>query len=214
VAETFICKICNKRRARRYCAAVEGDICSLCCGTHREIAFTCPLECVFLQEAHRHEKLAPQTADSISADLPDEAFLNSHEELFLVCLHALVSGALQAPGTIDADILSALEALIRTYRTLQSGLVYETRAENAVAASIQRSFSDLLEEYRKLKTERDPLSAVHDGAVLKILLFLHWLGTQNQNGRPRGRRYLDILRQGIPAGGIEKSASNIIVVGS
>lgn len=197
--EPVLCKICQKRRARRHCPAVGGDICPLCCGTHREIAFTCPLECEFLQEAHRHEK--PQPAAKLS--YPDisvtEEFLADHEDLVLVCAHALVEGALRAEGAVDNDVIAALEALIQTRRTLASGLVYETRAENTIAAAIQRSVSDALAEYEKLRAERDPLAPVRNNEVLGVLAFLHRFGEQNRNGRPRGRMYLDLLRTMVPA---------------
>ena len=36
-------------------------ICSICCGTEREVTVDCPLDCEFLQEARQHEK--PQRID-------------------------------------------------------------------------------------------------------------------------------------------------------
>jgi hypothetical protein len=46
---------------------------------------------------------------------------------------------------------------------------------------------------------------------LKVLVFLHRLGQQNQNGRPRGRMYLDLLRQMTPEQRVEEPASSIIL---
>ena len=56
MSEPIVCKICGRRRARRYCPAVHGEICTICCGTEREVSLLCPLDCEYLQEAHRHEK--------------------------------------------------------------------------------------------------------------------------------------------------------------
>lgn len=182
----------------------------MCCGTHREIDFTCPLECEFLQEAHRHEKPQPVAELSYPEIRVDEEFLTGHEELFLVSAQALVEGALRADGAVDNDLLAALEALIQTRRTLDSGLVYETRAENTVAAAIQRSVSDALAEYEKLRAERDPLAPVRNNEVLGVLAFLHRFGLQNRNGRPRGRMYLDLLRTMVPAVRAEEPARLII----
>ncbi|MGH9582611.1 MAG: hypothetical protein ACRD4O_06730 [Bryobacteraceae bacterium] len=208
--EPVFCKICQKRRARRYCPAVGGDICPLCCGTHREIDFTCPLDCEFLQEAHRHEKPVPPAEISYPDVELTEEFLNSHQELFYLCAGALVEGALGAEGAVDADLTAALEALIQTQRTLESGLFYETRAENTVAAAIQRSASDALAEYRKLRSERDPLSPVRNNEILGVLVFLHRLGGQNRSGRPRGRMYLDLLRGALPSARVEEPSRIIL----
>ena len=59
---------------------------------------------------------------------------------FFFCTFTLVDAALRTPGAVDSDVLAALAALIRTYRTSESGLVYETRAEDRVAAAVQELF--------------------------------------------------------------------------
>lgn len=213
MADTILCKICGKRRARRACPAVAGEICAICCGTEREVSLSCPLECIYLQEAHRREKPVEITERQLSN--PDvqvtEEFLAEHEELMLFCIYSLVQAGLRTSGALDADLLTALEALIQTHRTLESGLVYETRAENTVAAAIQRAFAASLADYQKLRAEREALSPVRNSDILKTFVFLHRLGQQNQNGRPRGRMYLDLLRQMTPEQRVEERAPSIIL---
>ncbi len=135
MANQVLCKICRKRRARRACPAVGGDICTICCGTEREVSLSCPLECEYLREAHQHEKPLPIAPEQFS--YPDakvsEEFLLEHEELLLFVVYSLLKAAVQT-GAIDADVMSALEALVQTQRTLESGLVYETRSENTDCA--------------------------------------------------------------------------------
>jgi hypothetical protein len=211
--DQILFKICGTRRARRTCPAVQGDICTICCGTEREVSLSCPLECVYLQEAHRREKpiaLAEKQLSNPGVQVSEE-FLRDHEELMLFCIYSLVQGAARNPGAIDADILAALEASIQTQRTLESGLVYETRPENAVAAGVQRSFEASLADCRKERAKRDPFSPLRNADMLKLLVFLHRLGQQNQNGRPRGRMYLDLLRQMTPEQRVEDPAPSIIL---
>lgn len=211
--EPILCKICGKRRARRPCPAVQGDICTVCCGTEREVSLSCPLECEYLQEAHRHEKPLPLSANELSN--PDihvsEEFVAAHEELLLYCIYSLVQAAIKTPGAIDTDVMQALEALIQTHRTRETGLVYETRPENVVAAAVQRAFSAGLDEYEKVRQEREPLHPVRNTDVLAILVFLHRIGQQNQNGRPRGRMFLDLLRQMTPDTRVEERQPSIIL---
>lgn len=213
MAEAILCKICGKRRARRACPAVYGEICTICCGTEREVSLSCPLECEYLQEAHRREKPVPISEQQLSN--PDvevtEEFLARHEELTLFCIYTLVQAALRTSGALDSDVLAALEALIQTHKTLESGLVYETRPENTVAAAVQRAFAASLADYQKLRAEREALSPVRNSEILKVLVFLHRMGQQNQNGRPRGRMYLDLLRQMTPEQSVEERTPSIIL---
>jgi hypothetical protein len=166
-----------------------------------------------LQEAHQHEKPLPIADEAIS--YPDikvtEEFIRDHEELFLFSIYSLVQAAVRTSGAIDSDVLAALEALIQTQRTLQSGLVYETRAENTVAMAVQRAFSASLADYEKERKEREGLGALRSSDVLAVLVFLHRLGQHNQNGRPRGRMYLDLLRHMTPDPGVEERAPSIIL---
>ena len=213
--ETLLCKICGKRRAKRACPAVNGDICSLCCGTEREVSLNCPLKCEYLREAHLHEKPLPvPDSQLMNRDIVvTEEFLRSHEELLLFCIYSLLQAGLRTSGALDTDIVAALETIIQTHRTLDSGLVYETRPDNTIAASVQRSFMASLQEYRKLKEEQEGLPPVRNSEILKVLVFLHSAGQHNQNGRPRGRMYLDLLRKMTPdSSRVEENASSIIVV--
>jgi hypothetical protein len=212
MSETILCKICSKRRARRHCPAVHGDICAICCGTEREVSLSCPLECEYLQEAHRREKPIPVDEKQMSD--PDiavsEEFLRDHEELLLFCMVSLVHAALRTDSATDADALEALQAQIKTYRTAESGLVYETRPVNTIAAAVQRAFSESLADYQKVRSERESLS-FRNAEILGVLVFLRRMGQQNQNGRPRGRMYLDLLKQMTPATPSDERVPGLIV---
>lgn len=211
--EVILCKICGKRRAKRECPAVGGLICPICCGTHRETELLCPLECEFLQEAHEHDAPIAVAESEISNPgvLVTEEFIAEHEELLLFCVYSLLQAALRASGVVDTDLLGALDSLIQTQRTLESGLVYEHTSPNALAASIQRSFSASLTDYRRLREEREALSPLRDEEVLKTLVFLQRVGQQNQNGKPRGRMFMDLLRHLTPdTPGVNQSPSIII----
>jgi hypothetical protein len=140
-----------------------------------------------------------------------EDFLATHEPVLLFCVYSLVEAATKTPGTIDTDVMAALEALIQTYRTLESGLIYETRPENHVASAVQRAFSASLDEYQKTRAEREGIFTLRNSELLKIFAFLHRIGQQTQNGRPRGRMFLDLLRQMTPNPSVEERAPSIIL---
>ena len=135
------CIICGARKARRHCPGVRGDICSICCATGREESIDCPLDCTYLRDAHLHEK-APEFDPAVlpNADIKvTEDFLRGNEILMAFLATAIYQGALAAPGCTDYDVRVALEALVKTYRTLNAGLYYETLPVNPFAAGIATS---------------------------------------------------------------------------
>jgi hypothetical protein len=71
---------------------------------------------------------------------------------------------------------------------------YETRPDNALANLIYSATQAGLEEFRKKEREDLGMSHTRDGDVLGILVFLQRLELDRENGRPRGRAFLDSLR--------------------
>jgi hypothetical protein len=198
-APVQLCKICQVRRPRRYCPGVSGDICPLCCGNEREVTVNCPLDCVYLREARSRERL-PEV-DPKQFPNPDvrisEDFLRKNEPLLIAIAGAVARASLQTGGVVDSDTREALDSMIRTYRTLQSGLYYESRPDNVLAASVQRDVKQAVEELQQQATEAG--ATIRDGDILGVLVFLQRLGIQHANGRPKGRAFIHFLQQFFPA---------------
>jgi hypothetical protein len=194
------CKICGKRRARRYCPGVLGDICPQCCGTERENTVDCPLDCEHLQAARRHEEPAPiQAADVPNKDIRlTEDFVREHEDMVMWLALALAR-AMEKEKAVDPDAREALDALIRTYRTRESGLIYETRPQNPYAAAIQQALQTSVEELLKRVAEETGMHTLRDADVMGTLVFLQRMEMQHNNGRRRGRAFFDFLRTSFPA---------------
>ena len=189
------CALCQIRRPKRSCPGVRGEICSICCGQEREVSITCPLDCEYLQDARRHDKPVPLEA----ADLPHreiqvtERFLAENEELVVFLGQVLGRAATDTHGVADFDVRAALDALIRTYLTLQSGVYYETRPENALANRLYGAVMDGLADFRKLEQERTGLPKTRDADVLGVLVFFSRLELDRNNGRPKGRAFIGLL---------------------
>jgi len=202
------CQLCQKRRARRHCPGVEGDICPQCCATERENTIDCPLDCVYLVEARTHEKpnqLPP--AELPNADIQiTEGFLEGNQELLTYVSVGLLE-AVRKQNPVDADVREALESLIRTYRTLQSGLIYESKPQNPYAASIQESVQANVEKLRAALAKETGMHTVRDSEILGVLVFLQRMELQMNNGRKRGRAFLSFLRASIPLGPAESEAA-------
>ncbi len=201
-----ICKICGTRRARRNCPGVQGMICPICCGTEREVSISCPLDCEYLREARLHESKSRHDREDhakpqpmLHPDVPlTEDFLNKHNDLLMFCGVSLLQAALETLGTVDRDVVDALEALIRMQRTLESGLVYQTRAADHVAAAIQARMERAFEDYQRIRREREGLAGYRTAEILGVLVFLIRLSSRLVNGRPRGRAFIEYLSQEMP----------------
>jgi hypothetical protein len=191
------CPLCTVRRPRRFCPGLGKDICALCCGAEREVTVDCPLDCEYLREARKHEKLAPLDAERLpNRDIRvSDDFLKAHEQLAAFLGQAVVNAAFGTPGAADLDVREAMESLVRTYRTLESGVVYETRPAGPLAAAIFDAAQAAVPEFRRLEQEQFGMSRTRDADVLGIWVFLQRLGLANDNGRRRGRTFLDLLRE-------------------
>jgi hypothetical protein len=193
------CKICDTRKPRRHCPGVSGEICSLCCGNEREVSISCPLECPYLAEARLHEK--PRTLNPDEVPNQDihvtEQFLREHEPLLMFLASHLLDASLTAAGAVDSDVREALQSLIRTYRTLQSGLYYETRPTNLIAAGIHQRMQEAVDALRKQLAEKNA-TPLRDAEILGTLVFLERVELNQNNGRPRSRAFIDYLRVYFP----------------
>ena len=210
------CQICETRRPRRYCPGVRGDICTICCGTEREVTVDCPLECEYLQDARRHDRPPAVNPD----DFPNQdirvsdIFLREHEPLMLFLGSSVLDAALRTPGAIDYDVREALEALIRTHRTLESGMYYETRPNNPIAGHICQLVQAAAAEFRQHEQQELGMTRTRDADILGGLVFLQRLELDRNNGRRRGRAFLDFLRGHFPTASGQRApaaASPLIV---
>ncbi|MGC8794885.1 MAG: hypothetical protein ACP5U2_16010, partial [Bryobacteraceae bacterium] len=143
-----LCELCETRKARRHCPGIRGDICAVCCGTEREVTVSCPLDCTYLEEARRFErKPEPDPEQLPSRDVEvTEDFLYRHADLLALVGDAIVETYERFPQAIDSDVREALDSLVRTYRTLQSGLYYETLPANPLAGAFHQAIRRRVEE--------------------------------------------------------------------
>ena len=118
----------------------------------------------------------------------------------------LMKSALQTPGAVDSDVKEALESLVRTYRTLESGLYYESRPTNPIAAAIHGRVQDDIQKMREKVIEESGMQRLRDADFLGVLAFLQRMEIQQNNGRRLGRAFLDFLRAHFPQTGQDEPA--------
>ena len=196
MAERPTCRLCESRKPKRSCPGIGGDICPQCCGQEREQTIHCPLDCVYLLEARKHDSPVFDSHDFPHKDiLVDEEFVEGHRELFTVLSLSVIKAAHETPGVVDSDIRDCLDAVIKTYLTLNSGIIYESKPANTVAAAMQVRLSESIAEFKRFAYEKTGSHTIKDGDLLTILVFLQRLELTSSNGRRYGRAFLWALRQ-------------------
>jgi hypothetical protein len=164
------------------------------------VTISCPLDCEHLRESRLREKMPIVNPD----DFPNkdvritEQFLSEHEPLVLFLSISLAAASVAAPGTIDFDVREALEALIQTYRTLESGLYYESKPINPLAAHVYEEIQKSIALFRE-RSEENKLRTMRDAEILGVLVFLQQMERRHNNGRRKGRAFIDFLSGYFPA---------------
>lgn len=162
---------------------------------------TCPLDCEYLQDARRHDKPVPLASVKMPHEdiRVGEKFLREHEELLQFLAGSLSAAAVETSGAADFDVRDALDAMIRTYRTLEAGVYYETLPPNALASRVCRTVRDDIARFHLEERRELGIPKTRDTDILGMLVFLARLELDRNNGRRRGRAFIGLLRELAPA---------------
>jgi hypothetical protein len=209
------CPICGKRKAARFCPAKGEQICSVCCGTEREVTLSCPADCAYLIAAHRyedeHKRAVPADTPFLEERLPQEV-LRTQEQLMSLLAFQIAKFAVAEPTATDVDVLAGIAALAATYKTLQSGLLYEKVPDIPVQRDLYRALVNFLYEIKQKAAEGGNSEAIKDKDVFHLAVFFYRMGLLRSNGRPRSRRFIEFLRGKFPQAEVAKPEEPTIIV--
>lgn len=208
------CTICEKRKAARYCPAKAEKICAVCCGTEREVSIDCVADCSYLLAAHRyedqHQRELPADTPLLEAKIPQDVIYLRQDFLSGMAL-AVAKFAAAHPETADPDVLSAIEALAQTHKTLSSGILYEKPPAAPLPRELYAALAAFITEARR-DPAREGAAKIKDSEIFALLVFLYRMGLLRTNGRPRARRFVQFLRGQFPASPeLQREESRIIV---
>ena len=213
---------------------MHGKICPQCCGEQREITLDCPSDCPYLLQArqqsrehataHSHDgRTDPQDRQGpfSEIEIPDveivDQFLYEREELILGLSYALVKSARDDRSLMDRDLIAALSLLAKHYQTLvNSSLIYEPPTTNIAHQNIAREVETMVREFREAEEEHLGYNRLRDSDVLKALVFLLHMGLSETSGRPKSRKFIDLLFAQFPEkhsviAGPEEAGNRIII---
>jgi hypothetical protein len=209
------CPICEKRKAARFCPAKGEKICAVCCGTEREVTIDCPVDCSFLIAAHRyedeHQRELPADTPLLEVTIPSD-LVHTQQQLMAALAFTAAKFCASQPATTDADVLTGLQTLAETYKTLRTGIYYEKRPDAQLPRELYGALIAFINEAKRQQAERTGFSGMKDSDIFYLLVFLYRMGLLRTNGRPRSRRYIEFLRSQFPqAQELKREESRIIV---
>ncbi|HLW79832.1 MAG TPA: hypothetical protein VKU44_09570 [Terriglobia bacterium] len=187
----------------------------MCCGTEREVTVDCVADCPHLvaSRVYDYERKDIDWSKRPFRDAKIEAsFLDRHAALLNALVYAICAYASEERALVDSDALASIESLVETYRTLSTGIYYEKVPDYRVQRELYGHLKGAVEEYRKSEARQAALNTARDVEVRDVLIFLAQLGFARSNGRPKGRAFLDLLRNEFTSGEFDKSASNIVLL--
>lgn len=179
------------------------------------MTINCPPNCTYLLAAHRyedeHKRELPPDTPFLEERIPQE-ILHTHQQLMAALSYQIAKFAGGQVSTADPDVVAALAALAGTYKTLQSGLLYERIPDIPVQRELYLALSQFLDEIKKKAAEAGKSGAVKDFAIFQVIVFLYRMGLLRSNGRPRSRRFIEFLRSQFPqAEELKREEPRIIV---
>ena len=209
------CPICEKRKPARFCPAKGEKICAVCCGTEREVSIDCPADCSYLVSAHRyedgHQRSLPADTPLLDDKIPQD-IVHTHQQLMAALAFSIAKFCAVQPTAVDTDVLTAIEALAQTYKTLSSGIIYEKPPEAPLPRELYAALVAFLSEVKKQQAERANSAALKDMDLFYLWVFLYRMGLLRTNGRPRSRRFIEFLRSQFPQSPeLKREESRIIV---
>lgn len=209
------CPICEKKKGARFCPVKGEKICAMCCGTEREVTIDCPPDCGYLIAAHQYEQQHPRAIPPetplLDVELPRD-IIYTHQQLLGALAFTLAKFCSTSPAAHDDDVLSALQALAETHRTMLSGIFYEKPPALPLPRELYAALMTLLAEIKERQAERSGFASLKDAEVFHLLVFLYRMGSIRTNGRPKSRRFIEFLHAQFPAANpAPREESRIIV---
>ena len=176
------CVMCKERKGNRFCPAVNGDICSLCCGSKRQKEIRCVDSCDYLKKGSEYQ-LDRDITRKIDEDLhreSEDVFNRDDVVPFVMSIERFFVDRFYADREVNDTHI--LQSMSRLYAFL-SGTLPALEPQNGIEESI---FKEFAEADRKTRHLPDGLKA---RAVLRIIKSIR----SSSGGVLGNRNYLEMI---------------------
>jgi hypothetical protein len=210
------CVLCSRRKGKRFCPAKNALICAQCCGEKRVLEIDCPESCEYLKIGRSRESQQEGVRFFRTSDPGEQtkrARVLDKFEPVIVDIQTLIALERQAVHDLtDGDVADALDCLIKTLRTEEKGILYETTSGNLRAESLRRQLVGLVESYRHPKEPERPRVPLTD--AIECLEVLHAVIARHLESGPTALSFVDFLGRNLKRSDRSgPSPSSIIIPG-
>jgi hypothetical protein len=140
------------------------------------------------------------------------SFAQGHMPLLNMIAHTIVASMRENPQTVDSDVIASLQALAEMYRTLTTGIYYEKPPDYRLQRELYAKLVAALQKYKKVEAQQTGVSSTRDSEVRDALIFFTQLGAMRNNGRLKGRAFIDLLRRQVGIEDVSSTNSNLLIV--
>ncbi len=135
-----LCIVCNRRRGKRWCPALNDYICSYCCGSKRGEEIRCPSNCPYWARDERRKAARQESSEQL---------LSENKDILAYILATILEVKKRFPDLRDDDVKEGLTLLIKTYETREKGLIYEFKSPVPQVTAISYQLGRVLEARMK-----------------------------------------------------------------
>jgi len=206
------CVICNHRKGRRECPALEGLICTQCCGSKRGLEIRCPDDCDYFGQALArlwfdlfHPAWARIKEEDKRRKLLDS--VNTCFPLILLLQRTLLRAALEVSDPRDEFILEALKLLEEGYRARAGGIIYEP-------SSTKLQVRTMVRETREKVSREEEEARIPPEVLAESFLIMFLFAEEYTSGQQDGESFFRLLRRFHPTlEDPETKSGGIIITG-
>ena len=169
------CVSCGKRKAKRYCPALKGSICPVCCGEKRGVEIKCPLDCIYFVEGQKHQQLKvmqQRLKKEGAVSYVRRAELYNRNPGVFARIEKIFADAFRANRKLrNDDVVSALALVKGTLDTEKKGLIYQHQSENSYANELSTRILIALTDFKDSPEIReDRITVDFAGSVVEEFL--------------------------------------------
>jgi hypothetical protein len=179
------------------------------------VTLDCPADCPYLVASRKYDEERRQV-DWSKVPFADVripvAFAQSHTPLLTALISSIWEYARDRRQVVDTDAIAALQALAEAYRTRASGLYYEKPPDYLYRRELYSVLKATLLVFKEEEMRRRGFAATRDTEIRDALIFLTQVGATRENGRPKGRAFLHLLRSQLGPEASAQPASDIVLL--
>ena len=198
------CPSCGQRKGRRHCPALRATICTVCCGTKRQVEIACPSDCVYLVSAREHPAavVRRKQEQDVARLIPSIRHLTERQyQLFFVFQTTITRFKPEGFSRLtDSDIAEAAASVAATLETSARGVIYEHVPDAPPAKGLAKELRNTIAQIREQGAR------VYDHECAVVLRAIE-SGARGAATAADSTGYLDLLTRLLQASGAAPTQS-------